>query len=122
MRKQTIYMMVIGLMVFAVAATTCWSQSAVNPYQMKKLAYGSEIDAKIAFYQKRLYLVDSENPVLADIGKVAVQKIHFLKSYKAKLVDEMMAVNVPVRKSKMKLFLYKKMRNLDDTTIGYATK
>ena len=121
MRKQTIYMTVIGLVVFVVAAM-CWSQSAVNSYQMKKLAYGSEIDAKIAFYEKRLYLINSENPVLADIGKVAAQKIHFLKSYKAKLVEEMVAANVPLRKSKMKLFIFKKMRNLDDTTIGYVTK
>lgn len=121
MEKKRLYTTIVILLGFVVVAT-CWSQSAMNSYQMKRMAYSSEIDAKIAFYQKRLYLIDSENPVLANIGKLAAQKVHFLKAYKAKLVDEMMVADVPLRTPKMKFFLYKKMKNIDRSVEGYAAK
>ena len=84
---------------------------------MQTLIYGATIDSKIAFYQKRLYLVDSEFTILSDIGKDAVKRIAYLKSHRQSLINNMAAKDVDFTDTRMNAFLGKQMNRTNLTTM-----
>ena len=114
------------VMAWIFIATSCvWAfngSPAQNSVKMQKIVYGATIDSKVAFYQKRIYLVDSEFKILADIGKDAVKKISFLKAYRQQLVDNMIAKNVKLNRSSLNSFLGTKIHDINTTMEAYSTE
>lgn len=117
MKKWTL----IISMVFLVAAASAWASNngANNDTidRMQDTVYGAQIDSKIAFYQKRLYLVDSEYKLLADIGKDAAKRIVFLKTNRQNLVEKMATENISFTRTSMDSFLGKEMHSANLTTM-----
>ncbi len=93
-----------------------------NPMTMQALVLGGAIDGKVAFYQKRLYLVDSEFKILSDIGKDAISKIRFLKANRQILIDNMITENIQLTKSKLNAFLGSKMNAIGTTMEAYSSE
>ena len=94
---------------------------AQNPVKMKKVICGATIDSKVAFYQGRLYLDDSEFKILADIGYDAKRKISFLKAYRQHLIDEMVAKDIKLNRSSLHSFLGTKIHAINSTMETYST-
>jgi len=110
-----------------VAATSCvWAAQGVSlsdpSTKMQNIVYGATIDGKVSFYQKRIYLVDSEFKILADIGKDAVKKISFLKAYRQKLINNMISKNVKLTHTGMNSFLGTKIQNINTSMEAYSTE
>jgi len=116
----------LTLMAWLVAATSCvWaseSLSTSDSVKMQNIIYGATIDSKAAFYQKRIYLVDSEFKILADIGRDAVKKIGFLKAYRQNLINNMITKNVKFNKSSMDSFLGIRIHNISASMEAYSTE
>lgn len=96
--------------------------SGANHEKMKEIVYGATVDGKIAFYQKRIYLTDSEFKILADIGTDAVQKIRYLKANRQEIINNMMASNVKLEKARLSAYLGKRIHTISDTMEAYSTK
>ena len=111
----------IIVMAFMVAASSAWAANGGvknnKAIKMQSNVYGAQIDSKVAFYQKRLYLVDSEYKLLADIGKDAVKRISYLKTNRANLVKKMIDSDVTFTRTKMDSFLGRAMNNANLTTM-----
>ena len=113
----------LTLMAWIVAATSCvWAAEdlSIPSVKMQNIIYGATIDSKVAFYQKRIYLVDSEFKILADIGRDAVKKIGFLKAHRQNLIHNMVAKNVKFNKSSMDSFLGTKIHNIKASMEAYS--
>ncbi len=117
---------ILAAVVMMVAATSyVWAAedlSRPNSIKMQNIIYGGTIDSKASFYQKRIYLVDSEFKILSDIGKDAVKKIAFLKAYRQKLIGNMVAKNVKLNTSSMDSFLGTKIHNISTSMEAYSTE
>ena len=121
MKKWSILTAIAWIM----TATSCvWAAQGLSKSdsKMQNIIYGATIDSKASFYQKRIYLVDSEFKILADIGKDAVNKIAFLKSYRQKLIDNMISKNVKFTSSGMNSFLGTKINNISPSMEAYSTE
>lgn len=108
-----------------IITSSLWAAENVpgsNSIQMQNIVYGATIDSKVSFYQKRIYLIDSEYKILADIGKDAVQKISFLKSYRQRLIDNMISKNVSFTSSNMNSFLGTKIHDIPESMAAYSTE
>ena len=117
--KKVIGLSILALLISGVA----WAQAPFQTdKQMQMLAYGSVIDQKAAFYQKRIYLADSEYKILADIGKDAIQRVSFLKANRQQLVRQMMADNVKLKKSSLDAFMVAHMGQVRTTMEAYSTE
>lgn len=115
--KRAIIFAILGCIV----AATAWAQAPVQANkQMQSLAYGSAIDQKVAFYQKRIYLADSEYKILADIGKDAVNRIAYLKSNRQQIVSNMLAENVQLKDSSLNAFMVGSMSHIQTTMEAYS--
>ncbi len=121
--KTNILLMV---MAWILIATSCvWgfdSSTARNSVRMQKIIYGATIDSKVAFYQGRVYLDDSEFKILADISKDAVKKITFLKTYRQHLIDDMVAKDIKLNRSSLHSFLGTKISDINATMEAYSTE
>ncbi|WP_457552233.1 hypothetical protein [Desulfobacula sp.] len=109
----------------AVSISSVWAAqglSSPGSAKMQNVIYGATIDGKASFYQKRIYLVDSEFKILSDIGKDAVKKIAFLKAYRQKLIDNMVAKNVKLNTSSMDSFLGTRIHNISTSMEAYSTE
>lgn len=117
---------IIAALAWMVAATSCvWAAedlSRSNSIRMQNIIYGATIDSKASFYQKRIYLVDSEFKILSDIGNDAVKKISFLKAYRQKLIGNMAAKNVKLNTTHMNSFLGTKIHNISASIEAYSTE
>ena len=117
---------ILAAVALMVAATSCvWAAedaSRSNSVKMQNIIYGATIDSKAAFYQKRIYLVDSEFTILSDIGKDVVKKIAFLNAYRQKLIDNMVAKNVPLNTSSLNSFLGTRIHTIDTSMLAYSTE
>ena len=117
--------LLLTLLAWVAAATSCvWAAdlSTSNSVKMQNIIYGATIDSKAVFYQKRIYLVDSEFKILADIGRDAVKKIGFLKTHRQNLIHNMIAKNVKFNKSSMDSFLGTKIHNISASMEAYSTE
>jgi len=121
MRNHIIKIIVILISIF-ITTSFVWGQEAANSYKMKGVIYGGEIDSKRGFYQKRIYLVDSEYKILAEIGRDAVSKIQFLTAYRQHLINHMLTSNIPLKKSNMNSFLGGKLNAISLTMEAYSTE
>ena len=117
MKKWTL----IIAMAFVLAASSAWAVNSgakndtIN--KMQDTVYGAQIDSKIAFYQKRLYLLDSDYKLLADIGKDAAKRIVFLKTNRQNLVEKMATENISFTRTGMDSYLGKAMHNANLTAM-----
>ncbi|MCF6249057.1 MAG: hypothetical protein L3J69_17115 [Desulfobacula sp.] len=117
MKKQ---ITLIILAFFLAAASTVWAANDKpndDTIKMQSTIYGATIDSKVAFYQKRLYLIDSEYKILANIGKDAVKRIAYLKSNRQQLISNMTAQNVDLTNTRMDSYLGKTMNSVNLTTM-----
>ncbi len=99
MFKQTLFLTV--LTVLTLMASMAYSDTIAEMHK-KTAIYGSAIDQKIAFYQSRLYLLDSEYTILSEIGRDASAKITYLTQNRGKIITEMIACNAPLHCCKIK--------------------
>lgn len=123
--KQKKWFIIAAVTLMVAAASYAWAaqgDSRSNAIQMQSLIYGATIDSKAAFYQKRIYLVDSEFSILSDIGKDAVEKIAFLKAYRQKLIDNMVTKNVPLNTSSLNSFLGTRIHRIETSMQAYSTE
>ncbi len=109
----------IIMAIFLAAASIVWAADSTSndTTKMQSTIYGATIDSKVAFYQKRLYLIDSEYKILADIGKDAVKRIAYLKSNRQRLIGNMTAQNIIFTNTGMDSFLGKTMNSANLTTM-----
>lgn len=120
--KKIFILAAVAVMVAATSAV--WAAedlSQSNSTNMHNIIYGATIDSKASFYQKRIYLVDSEFKILSDIGRDAVQKVAFLKAYRQKLINGMVAKNVALNTSSMDSFLGTKIHKIATSMQAYST-
>lgn len=111
---------IITILALAMSAGTCaWAQSG-GTNLMKESIYGGTIDARVAFYQKRIYLADSEYTILRDIGRDAIEKVSFLKAYRRHLIEEMAASSINLKKSSLNVFLLSKINNISTSLEAYS--
>ncbi len=107
----------------AVTISSVWAaeeMTSFNSAKMQNIIYGATIDAKVSFYQKRIYLVDSEYKVLADIGKDAVKKIAFLKANRQSLINTMIDKNIAYTSARMNSFLGTKIHEIGSSMAAYS--
>ncbi len=81
--------------------------------------YGSKIDQSISFYQRRLYLLDSEYKILSDIGKDAIQMINYLQGEKDQLIEEMIDKEIEFKSGKISAYIINYAR-IADVDLGYT--
>ncbi len=102
-------------------ATGAWAQTLdTKTSKMQENIYGGTIDAKAAFYQKRIYLADSKSPILAEIGQDAIEKVSFYKAYRQQLIKDMAAENIKLKRSSLNAFLLSKTNNLSTSMEAYS--
>lgn len=70
--------------------------------------YSYEINQIISVCKERLYLVDSEHPVLSRIGRDAVRMLCYLRIEKGRLVQQMIASQMDFRPARIKSYVMKK--------------
>ena len=80
------------------------SFSAAASDNKTKTSYESEVSKLITFYEKQLFLIDSEYKILSDIGKDAQIRVAYLRAKKDNLVHEMRAQNIVKTPEKIKSF------------------
>ncbi len=114
--------LVLALFVVAPNAMAVDKTKAENPIIMQEVVLGGAVDSKVAFYQKRIYLVDSEFKILADIGKDAVAKIRFLTANRQNLINNMMSQDVQLTRTKLSAFLGNKMNSIGTTMEAYSSE
>ena len=115
---KKIILLTILAWIFAAGA---WAQTIdTKTSKMQENIYGGTIDAKVAFYQKRLYLSDSKYPILSQIGQDAIEKVSFLKAYRQQLVKNMTAKNIKLKKSSLNAFLLSKTNNIGTSVEAYS--
>jgi len=73
--------------------------------------YRSKVNQMINFYQARLYLIDSEYKILADIGKDAEKMINYLLEEKERLVQKMKNNDIELSSIKIKNYISNQARN-----------
>ncbi|RLC01904.1 MAG: hypothetical protein DRH34_08275 [Deltaproteobacteria bacterium] len=112
----------VGLLITAPGAWAVDGIPVKNPMKMQELIFGGTIDSKVAFYQKRIYLADSEFKILADIGKDAIKNVRFFKSNRQKIINHMIAENVKLTNSSLNAFLGSKMRSIGTTMEAYSSE
>ncbi len=117
--KSSVTLLAIAILIMVATFDTSLAQSSANTQEN---AYGNTIDNKVAFYQNRIHLVDSEYKILSDLGKDAVQKVSFLKSYRKQLIANMVAKNITTDPSKMNSFLGTKINDIGTTLEAYSTE
>ena len=100
--------------------TGIFTFSAALAVEKADCIYGSRIDQLISFYQRRLYLLDSEYTILSDIGKDAMEMTNYLQEQKSRLVREMKEQAVDFRSKEMNTYVVKKARRAD-VARGYST-
>ena len=102
MFRQTLFLTV--LTVLTLMASVAYSDTSSEMHK-KTVIYGSAIDQKIAFYQSRLYLLDSEYKILSEIGRDASAKTTYLTRNRGKIIEDMIAANAPLNCCKIKAFI-----------------
>jgi exopolysaccharide biosynthesis protein len=102
MIRQTLFLTVLAVLTLMVSVAYSDTSSEMNK---KTAIYGSEIDQKIAFYQSRLYLLDSEYTILSEIGRDASAKTTYLIQNRGKIIKDMIAANAPLNCCKIKAFI-----------------
>ena len=122
MKATILFAIFVGLLIAASGAWAAEETPGRNTVEMQELIFGGTIDTKVAFYQKRIYLADSEFKILADIGKDAIKKIGFLKTNRQKLINHMIAQNVRLKSSSLNAFLGSKMRTIGTTMEAYSSE
>lgn len=118
--KTLFFTLLSTLIIFS--AATVFANVESNPLRMKQLIYTSKIDAKLAFYQSKIYLIDSEYKILAEIGQEAVKKIAFLKANRMQLLNDMISSKVSLKQDKMNLFLIRKINSMNGSLQKYSLK
>ena len=122
MKKIALFTVLIGLFIAAPAAWAVEVAPAQNSIEMQELVFGGAIDSKVAFYQKRIYLADSEFKILADIGKDAIKTTRFLKSNRQEMIQHMMTQNVKLTNTGLNAFLGSKIRTIGTTMEAYSSE
>ncbi len=117
--RLSVTLLTIAVIIMVATFGTSFAQTSTD---LQESAYGTTIDNKIAFYQKRIHLVESDYEILSDLGRDAVQKVSFLKSYRKQLITNMVAKNVKLDPSKMNSFLGTKINNIGTTLEAYSTE
>lgn len=102
MFRQTLFLTVLTVLTLMVSVANSDTSSEMHK---KTAIYGSAIDQKIAFYQARLYLLDSEYTILSEIGRDASVKTAYLTQNRGRLIKEMIAANAPLNCCKIKAFI-----------------
>ncbi len=98
-----------------------WAQTIdTKTSKMQENIYGGTIDAKVAFYQKRIYLADSKFSGLAEIGQEAIEKVSFYKAYRQQLIKNMATENIKLKRSSLNAFLLSKTNNLSTSIEAYS--
>jgi hypothetical protein len=105
-----------------VSVVTASADTLSNPLEMKQLIYASKIDGKLTFYQSLTYLTDSKYSILSEIGQDADTKVHFIKTHREKLLDDMISSNVSLNKNDMNMFLTRRINKPDSTWQLYSLK
>ena len=82
--------------------------------------YKSNIDQAIAFYEGRLYLIDSEYKILADIGKEAKAKINYLSRNENQLIQEMKNQRIGFSTTEINGFICQQLKNNRMIGLGYT--
>jgi len=122
MKKIFIFIFMALMVVTASSVWAAQKVSAQGSAKMQNIIYGATIDSKACFYQKRIYLVDSEFKILSDIGKDAVKKIAFLTAYRQKLIDNMISKNIKHTTACMNSFLGARIHDINKSMEAYSTK
>ena len=122
MKATILFAIFAGLLIVASGAWAAEETPGRNTVEMQEFIFGGTIDTKVAFYQKRIYLADSEFKILADIGKDAIKTVRFLKSNRQKIINHMMAENVKLTNSSLNAFLGSKMRSIGTTMEAYSSE
>jgi len=73
-----------------------WSDAHTET-EKKHCIYNAAIDQQIAFYQARLYLLDSEYRILSEIGRDAAARIAYLRKNKNRMVNDMVNLGVNMK-------------------------
>lgn len=122
MKGIVLLTILLGLFIAAPGAWAVEVTPAQNSVEMQTLVFGGAIDSKVAFYQKRIYLADSDFKILADIGKDAIKTTRFLKSNRQKMIHNMMTQNVKLTNTGLNAFLGSKMRTAGTTMEAYSSE
>ena len=122
MKATILFAIFAGLLIVASGAWAAEGTPGRNTVKMQEFIFGGTIDTKVAFYQKRIYLADSEFKILADIAKDAIKRIGFLKTNRKKLINHMIAQNVRLKSSSLNAFLGSKMRTIGTTMEAYSSE
>ena len=122
MIKAILLLAMVGLFVAVPSIWAADSPALQNSVKMQEVIYGATIDSKIAFYQKRIYLVDCDCKILSDIGEDAVKKVSFLKGYRQQLIDHMVTKNVKLDRSSLHSFLGTKIHDIDANMVVYSAE
>lgn len=120
--KRLIVLIATAMVLASVQGLWASESKATGTERMQEIVYGASIDGKIAFYQKRLYLVDSEYKVLADIGRDAVKRIRYLKSNRQDIVAKMIASDVKLKKASLSSYIGRKMHEAQPVMEAYSTE
>lgn len=121
--EKTIFLLVVIGFFMAVQSTEAFGGTTIkNPIKMQQTIYGAAIDSKAAFYQKRIYLADSEFNILKEIGMEAVRKISYLKAHRQKIIDDMMTRNIQLKDASLNAFLGAKIRDIGLSMEAYSTE
>lgn len=102
MFRQTLFLAVLA--VLTLMASVAYSDTSSEIHK-KTAIYGSAIDQKIAFYQSRLYLLDSEYKILSEIGRDASAKATYLTLNRGEIIKRMIAANTPLNCCKTRAFI-----------------
>lgn len=84
--------------------------STASAAETSDSVYRTKIEQMIAFYQARLYLIDSEYKVLSDIGEDARRRINYLQGQTEQLVQDLKDNAVESNSINIKKYLVKKMK------------
>jgi hypothetical protein len=84
-----------------------------------KCPYEAQINKLISFYQGRLYLLDSEYKILAEIAQDAESKVAFLQAQKAELISEMKLKGVIPKPKKITGYIAAHTHYIPNTAEAY---
>lgn len=121
--KQTIFFIILAWVLIIIPnASAMETSNRMTNEKMQETVYGATIDSKVAFYQKRLYLVDSEFKILAEIGQDAARRVAFLKNNRQALINTMTSQNIKLEESKLNSFIGRKMVTIGTTMEAYSSE
>lgn len=115
--RQIIFLAALAVL-FSLTSAVFADDSA--EIRKREAIYGAAIDQQIAFYQARLYLMDSEYTILSEIGRNAATRISYLTAKKEDMIQEMIAARSPLQSKKMQAFISFSFYKDEDTAEAYS--